>query len=154
MTLVVLGCIGLAGCGSDDVSSSGGKSQNETKAEKPNATPTNKPDDNNTSVSENAKIPDKFPKEIPIIKGAYTLVAMSSDKAITVSYEVNKTFDEVLKVYKDYFKSAGYTNMQETVVDDSYIGIGERDGNQLNVMLGVSPDDPDAIGVTLTYGSR
>lgn len=143
----------MAGCGSEDANTSGGGGQNqiETKAEKPDEAKANNPDESNRSASANATIPDGFPKEIPIIEDPFSLVAMSSDKAITVSYEVKKTFKEVLDVYKNYFKSAGYTDMQETVVDDSYIGIGVLSGKQLIVMLSVTnPDEPDVTGVTLT----
>lgn len=145
--LVILGCISLAGCGNGSDSRSDGV-QNNVEAK------VKKEDGGNTSLSAENTLPEGFPKEIPIIKGSFSQVALSSDRSMTVSYDVKKSFEEVLKVYKDYYKSAGYTDMQETLIDDSYMGTGVRDDKQLLVTLSVNTDDPNLISVSLTYQNQ
>ncbi|MFC5469503.1 hypothetical protein ACFPPD_12290 [Cohnella suwonensis] len=141
--LVILGCISLAGCGnSSDNSSEGDQSTIEYKVSE---------DGDTISLSADDTLPEGFPKEIPIIEGSFSQVALSSDSSMTVSYDVKKSFKEVLKVYKDYYKSAGYTDMQETLIDDSYMGTGVRDGKQLLVTLSVNTDDLNLTSVSLTY---
>ncbi|MFC5467257.1 hypothetical protein ACFPPD_00900 [Cohnella suwonensis] len=141
--LVILGCISLAGCGNgSNNSSEGDQSTIEYKVSE---------DGGNISLSAEDALPEGFPKEIPIIEGSFSQVALSSDSSMTVSYDVKKSFKEVLKVYKDYYKSAGYTDMQEILIDDSYSGTGVRDGKQLLVTLSVVTDDPNLTSVSLTY---
>lgn len=96
-------------------------------------------------------LPEGFPKDIPIMEGAHSQVALSSDNSMTVSYDVNKSFKEVLKVYKDFYKSKGYMDMQETLIEDSYMGAGVLADKQLLVTLSVNTDDPNLTSVTITY---
>lgn len=147
--LAILAIIALAGCGNGSDSKSGGDAAPvESKAA------VNEDAGSDSSMSAEDTLPDGFPKEIPILEGSSDLVSLSSGDSMTVGYEVKKSFKEVLKVYKDYFKSAGYADMQETLIDDSYTGIGVRDGKQLLIMLSVTTDDPNLISVSITYKNQ
>jgi len=147
-------CIGLTGCGGG---SGGSNSGNGDKGGNSDVVTANaeagakKEAGGSSSISEAKNLPDGFPKEIPIIKGAESTVAFSSEKSITVAYEVKSSFEEALAVYKGYYKSAGYTDLQEIVIDDSYSGTGVRSGKQLLVSLSVFTEDSNLVSVSITY---
>lgn len=101
------------------------------------------------TISAEEGIPDKFPKSIPIPKGAEVETALSSKDTITLAFDVKTDFKEILQLYKGHYKSAGYTELHETLIDDSYAGSGMLNGNQL--MVTISRPDPEATSVALTY---
>lgn len=145
--LAILGCIIPAGCGGGSTSKNADSTWNAEASAKKEAK-------GESSFSVENKLPDRFPKEIPIIKGSLSMVALSTDISVTVSYEVKKSFEEVLSVYKQYYKSAGYTDMQELLIEDSFTGTGTLAGKNLLVMLSVNTDDPKLTSVSITYQDR
>jgi hypothetical protein len=106
------------------------------------------------TLSVSDKLPSQFPKEIPIPKEAQMLASIAQNDSVTVSFDLKKTFDETLKMYKDYFKSAGYQIASETLFEDSYMGMGKRGGNELMVMISMTTDDSKLSSVSLTYQSK
>jgi uncharacterized lipoprotein YajG len=106
------------------------------------------------ALSASDKLPDSFPKDIPIPRDAQMLASMKHEDSVTVSFEVNKSFDETLKIYKEYFKSAGYQMTSETLIEDSFIGAGTLDGNTLTVLISLTTDDSNLSSVSLTYLSK
>lgn len=106
------------------------------------------------ALSASDKLPDNFPKDIPIPKDAQTLASMTQGDSMTVSFDVNKSFDETLKIYKEYFKSAGYQMESEMLIEDSYVGNGTLGGNKLVVTISMTTDDSQLASVSLTYQSK
>jgi len=103
------------------------------------------------ALSISDKVPSRFPKEIPIPQGAQDIASMEQGDSITVSFEVNKSFDETLKIYKEYFKSAGYRMENDTLVEEAYIGTGTLEGNTFLVMISLTTEDKQLSSVSLTY---
>ena len=143
MIVMIWASIGLIGCGQDNDSDNNSQARAENQA-------TIEQQDSESTFTNDA-LPEDFPKEIPLIEGAFTQVVLSSEGSMTVSYEVRRSFQEVLKVYKEYYRTAGYTDMNETLIEDSYIGSGTLDGKQFLVILSVPAEDSSITGVTLTY---
>lgn len=104
------------------------------------------------TISAEESIPDKFPKSIPIAKGAEVQAALSGKNTITVVYDVKTSFNEVMQLYKGHYKSSGYTELQETIIEDSYSGSGMLNGNKL--LVTISRPDPAATSVSLTYNFK
>jgi len=104
-----------------------------------------------SAVSASDKIPDGFPKDIPIPDDIEMPASMAHDDSITVSFDVRKSFDETLKIYKEYFKSAGYQMTSETLIEDSYMGNGTSGSNELLVIISMTTDDNNLASVSLTY---
>jgi len=82
------------------------------------------------------------------------LASMKHENSMTVSFDVNKSFEETLKIYKEYFKSAGYQMESETLIEDSFVGTGTLDGNKLTVMISMTTDDSNLSSVSLTYQTK
>ena len=105
-------------------------------------------------LSASDRIPDNFPKDIPIPEEPLTLASMKHDGSITVSFDVKQSFDKTLNIYKEYFKSAGYQVGSETLFEDSYTGTGTLGGKQLLVMISMTTADSELASVSLTYQSK
>jgi len=106
------------------------------------------------AVSASDKIPDRFPKDIPIPDDIEMPASMTHDDSITVSFDVRKNFDETLQIYKEYFNSAGYEMTSETLIEDSYMGTGTLGSNELQVIISMTTDDSNLASVSLTYQSN
>ncbi|HZG14798.1 MAG TPA: hypothetical protein VE710_07210 [Candidatus Bathyarchaeia archaeon] len=105
------------------------------------------------AVSVSDKIPDSFPKDIPIPDDIEMPASMTHDDSITITFDARKSFDETLNIYKEYYKSAGYQMTSETLIDDSYMGTGTLGDNELQVTISMTTDDSNLASVSLTYQS-
>ncbi|RKN81968.1 hypothetical protein [Paenibacillus ginsengarvi] len=105
-------------------------------------------------LSASDKMPDGFPKQIPIPRDAEMLASMKYEDSMTVAFDVKKSFDETLKIYKEYFKSAGYQMANETLIGDSFVGTGTLEGNKLTVMISMTTEDNRLSSVSLTYQTK
>ena len=67
--------------------------------------------DGNVKVSANESgvaLPDDFPKDLPIYKGAVVKVASTQGKTMMVHLNVSASVAEVLKYYQDQLKEQGW----------------------------------------------
>ncbi|WP_157276914.1 hypothetical protein [Paenibacillus sp. Soil766] len=137
LMLLLCGLLLLTGCGDAD--------------EKTITLPVGKGGEKVT-LTASESIPEQFPKSIPIAKDAEVQSAISTKEAIIVMYDVRTDFKEIMKLYKDYYKSSGYTDLNETIIEDSYTGSGLLNGSKL--LVTISTPNPDATSVVLTYQNK
>lgn len=108
-----------------------------------------------TSFSVSESIPDGFPKDIPIIDGAKTIGSVtSSDDTSTnysVSFETNKSYEDVAGAYKKYFKDKKYENKSEMSMDDTLVLTGTKGESSVWLTVSKNTDGTDTVVVAIIY---
>jgi len=100
------------------------------------------------------KIPDDFPKEIPIIedyKVTSSLTTNSDGKtSFMIAYESEKPMEEIIKQYSDYLTKAGYEQNQGFAIDNIKSVSGKHGEELLEVT--VTKDETTKVSqVLITY---
>lgn len=145
---VTAGCSGAESSGEKDsekVATEGG--------EKGSVTITT--DAGKTVLSSESEWPKSFPDEIPKPKGMKVTASSQSDSGnITVSIETEKPFDEVVKLYQDYVKSAGYKQTLEMKESGYYMYSGTRGKEMFMFTLGLDQEDGQIVTGALVYEDK
>ncbi|WP_123039435.1 hypothetical protein [Cohnella candidum] len=104
-----------------------------------------------------SKLPDDFPKEVPIPDGAEidSSLKTTSDQGsgYVVSYKVKKSPEECADIYRDFLKSGGYQT-SELKSDNNITLTGTSETKSF--FIGIIPDEENAslTTVTLTFGDN
>jgi hypothetical protein len=61
-----------------------------------------------TAADSGVALPDNFPKDVPIYKGAVVKIASTQDKTMMVHMEVAASVADALKYYQDELKGQGW----------------------------------------------
>lgn len=112
-------------------------------------------DNGDVSLSVSQSLPDGFPKDIPIVDDSKTLAAVTtSDNTMTaysVSYESDKSYDDVIATYKKYFKEKKYENVSEMSTEEVLILTGTEGDHSIWISVTKNTDGTDGVGVAIIY---
>ncbi|WP_027086472.1 hypothetical protein [Cohnella panacarvi] len=112
-------------------------------------------DNGDVSLSVSQSLPDGFPKDIPIIDDSKTLAAVTTSDntttAYSVSYESDKSYDDVIAAYKSYFKEKKYENASEMSTEDALILTGTAGDHSVWISVTKNNDGTDGVGVAIIY---
>lgn len=158
VAIATIGSLVVTGCGSDSLTIPTGNGQVTVSSSDDKTAVVETKDANGntqtTTFTGEGKLPEKFPKEIPIPDGATIQAAITSNDSMTVAVDIAKNFDDTLKIYKDYITQSGYSNVTETLIEDSYMASGDKDGNQVLITISKTTDDPNLMNVAIVYGPK
>lgn len=158
VAIATIGSLVVTGCGSDSLTIPTGNGQVTVSSSDDKTAVVETKDANGntqtTTFTGEGKLPEKFPKEIPIPDGATIQAAITSNDSMTVAVDIAKNFDDTLKIYKDYITKSGYSNVTETLIEDSYMASGDKDGNQVLITISKTTDDPNLMNVAIVYGPK
>ncbi|WP_409346845.1 hypothetical protein [Paenibacillus sp. MBLB4367] len=105
------------------------------------------------TFSEDKKLPDGFPKDIPVPEKAQITGSMSTsadkEKSFMVTFQSKQSIKDAGKAYHDALKAAGFTDLTETSADDFYIGSGQKDGIRVSISI-ASGSAKDVTELVLT----
>ncbi len=145
---VLAGCSGTGNSGERDsvaVEAEGG--------EKGSVTITT--DAGKTVLSSESEWPKGLPDEIPKPEGMVVTASSQSDSGnITVSIESEKPFDEVVKLYQDYVKRAGFTQTLEMKEDGYFMYSGTRGKEMFMFTIGLDQEDKRTVTGALVYENK
>lgn len=105
-------------------------------------------------MSSEGKIPEGFPKDIPIPKKAkVTASTTSSSSDGTEGYslflETKEPIEEIVKLYSDYMEKGGYTDVSNFSADDIAMISGKKGEIQFSAM--VTQDENKVVTLILGY---
>jgi len=135
IALTVLLIAGCSGNGDEENSSNGGVSVSVNEDEK-SVTVENA--NGTTTLSGSNERPELFPEEIPLPDGAVISASLeNADKGSSmVTFEVERDFESVVKLYADYVAGSGYVEALPTTSEaESYWFSGNRDQEALVITL-------------------
>jgi hypothetical protein len=96
-------------------------------------------------LSDNSKIPDGFPSDIPIPSNAKitsSITTNSNGKTVyLVTYEIKQTFDALKKTYKDYMNNGSYQNVNEMSTDNEFFMISGKRNGETDLAVTVTTGD-------------
>lgn len=142
---VSAGCSGSEDSGEKDVTTIAAKD-----GEKGSVTITT--DAGKIELSSESEWPESFPDEIPKPEGMTVTASSQSDSGnITISIEAEKPFDEVVKLYQDYVKSAGYSQTLEMKESGYYMYSGTRGKEMFMFTLALDQEDEGTVTGALVY---
>jgi hypothetical protein len=150
MALLIIVISTVAACGkSTTVVTDGGKLSADGKS----VTMESKDENGKKTTAEfssNANIPEEFPKDIPIPKGAKIKGSVKNadgnNQAIILTYTVDMEIEELSKLYADYIKENGYTD----IMDMSNGDVIFISGNLVDSTLLINASKADPSAATLT----
>jgi hypothetical protein len=161
LLLLLLAAAGLlaAGCGDDDkaaektVKKATGADV-DIDSDKGKVSVTDE-DGNTQTMTSGEELPKGFPKEISLPDGAKvtngTKVSSGDGDTFVISATTDKSFDEVMKFYKDELD--GYKQELDISTDDG--ASAQYRNDEWNVLIGVARQgDDNVISMTVTPGSK
>ncbi len=80
-------------------------------------------------------IPDTFPKDVPVLKGAVPYMAATQDKAQVLHLDLPRRVAEVFQEYQDKLKAEGWTIETTMNMGDSSMLAATKDGRHCNVLV-------------------
>ncbi|MFC5470971.1 hypothetical protein ACFPPD_19980 [Cohnella suwonensis] len=105
-----------------------------------------------TVLSSESEWPESFPDEIPKPEGMKVTASSQNDAGnTTVSIETEKPFDEVVKLYQEYVRSAGYAQTLEMKESGYYMYSGTRGKEMFMFTLGLDQEDKRTVTGAFVY---
>ena len=101
-----------------------------------------------TANDKGVALPDKFPKDVPIYKGAVVKVSTTQGKAMMIQMEVSAPAADVLKFYQDQLKEQGWEIESTMNTGETSILSAKKAGRQCTAM--VLKDKVTVIQLTAT----
>lgn len=90
---------------------------------------------------ENVKLPSDFPTDVYIIEGTIKLaVTGQAGEGQTISIETDKSVEEILTIYDEKLKSAGWKIIATMNFGEGASVAGEKDDRTVSVFIGKSND--------------
>ncbi len=112
-------------------------------------------DNGDISLSVSQSLPEGFPKDIPIVDDSKTLAAVTTSDntttAYSVSYESDKSYDDVIATYKKFFKDKKYENASEMSTEEALILTGTSGDHSVWISVTKNTDGTDGVGVAIIY---
>ncbi len=112
-------------------------------------------DNGDISLSVSQSLPEGFPKDIPIVDDSKTLAAVTTSDntttAYSVSYESDKSYDDVIATYKKFFEDKKYENASEMSTEEALILTGTSGENSVWISVTKNNDGTDGVGVAIIY---
>src|SRR5436190_15266091 len=94
-------------------------------------------------------LPDKFPKDVPIYKGAVPKVASTQGKAMMVHMNVPASVADVLKYYQDQLKDQGW-EIQSTMNMGEGSMISSKKADRQCTALVMKQDKETVVQITVS----
>ena len=101
-----------------------------------------------TANQKGVAIPDTFPKDVPILKGAVARLSMSQGKAEILHLHVSGNVADVAKDYSDKLKGEGWT-IESTMNMGEGSMLHAKKGNRQCVAMVVKDDAGSLIQLTV-----
>lgn len=98
-------------------------------------------------------IPDTFPKDVPILKGAVPKLTMSQGKSEVLHMVVSQGVAEVAKEYQEKLKAEGWTIETTMNMGDGSMIHAKKDDRVCSIVVGKN-DDGSGAAVQLTVTSK
>ncbi|QMV42756.1 hypothetical protein [Cohnella cholangitidis] len=113
-------------------------------------------DGNEITLSSKGEVPEGFPSEIPLPGGMDVTASTHSENSgnYTVSVEIEKPFDDVLKIYRDYIKDAGYTQTLEMKEEGYYMYSGTRGDELFMITFNQDQENKKLVTGALVYEKK
>jgi hypothetical protein len=146
--LTVLAAIG-SGCGKKTTYST---NDGEVTVDKKGGQVTIESKDGKATITANDKgvaLPDKFPKDVPIYKGAVVKVSSTQGKAMMVHMEVPAAVADVLKFYQDQLKDQGWEIQSTVNMGEGSMLSAKKAGRQCTAMV-IKQDKGTVVQLTVT----
>ena len=102
-----------------------------------------------TSSDKGVAIPDTFPKDVPIPKGAVPKLTMSQGKAEMLHLHVTGTVADVVKAYQEMLKGEGWEIEPTMNVGEASMLQAKKGGRQCAAMV-MKDDSGTLIQLTVT----
>ena len=141
----------LVGCGKSSTykTKDGEVTVDRTKGE---VTFQGKTKDGNVSVTASkagVALPDGFPKDVPIYKGAVVQVASTQGKAMMVHLTVDAAVAEALKYYQDELKGQGWQIESTMNMGEGSMLVAKKEGRQCSALV-MKQDKGSMIQLSVT----
>ncbi len=94
----------------------------------------------NINAGKSAKLPDDFPKDIFVIKGAEVKMTMEMPQGKSVSFLIEKDMNSVIDIYKKEMKSKGWSEKMAMNMGKSASMIYQKDDRTTNIMIGTEKE--------------
>lgn len=108
-------------------------------------------------IGEAGSLPDGFPKEIPFPDNAVITASMTAQnngkQSFTITFEAEKSLEDVTKLYQAFFQAQGYANTTETKMAELGMLSGEKDGYSLSVTITADTEKPGSVSGMIVYGA-
>jgi hypothetical protein len=101
-----------------------------------------------TAGGDNVKLPDNFPKDIPIYKGAKIQMSSSQPKASLVHFVVDASVADAAKFYQDELKKQGWEIETSMNMNDTSMLSAKKDKQNCTVVV-VKQDKGAMIQLTV-----
>jgi len=102
-----------------------------------------------TANDKGVALPDKFPKDVPIYKGAVVKVSTTQGKAIMVQMEAQASAADVLKFYQDQLKQQGWEIESTMNTGDTSMLSAKKAGRQCTAVV-LKGDKATVVQLTVT----
>ncbi len=104
------------------------------------------------TFSNKADIPDMFPSDVPFPDGIQVVSSIGSDRGVTVMFDTELPYDDVVELYVDYAQKAGYTELHR-LEDENSIHYSSQRGTEIFAFhLQLSMEDNKTIEGAIDYG--
>ncbi len=101
-----------------------------------------------SSAQGGLKLPDEWPSEIKIYPHGKLVTVMKSNNILHLSWQTDDSQSQVRSWEKRELAKQGWQVKSDVDMGDSWLGVYEKDGHQLNLVFG--PND-DGQGNILSY---
>jgi len=143
LALISLGMLGT-GCGKKKtvVTTQGGQVTMENSGDKATYEVKTKEGNFKMTASDKGEIslPDNFPKDVPLYKGAKIKMATTTGKMMMVMQETKDNAPDVIKFYSDGLKAQGWEIETTMNMGDMSLVIGKKGKNSCQVTAGKIPE--------------
>jgi hypothetical protein len=105
-------------------------------------------------LSSKADIPDLFPSDVPIPDEIQVTSSIGGKDSVTLTIETKMPYDDVVKLYYDYTKRAGYSEVHK-LEDKDFINYSSKKGMERFVFtLQKDLEDKKIVTGALVYSNK
>jgi len=103
------------------------------------------------TFSNKADIPELFPSDVPLPEGMQVVSSIGSDRGVTVMFDTELSYDDVVELYVDYAQKAGYTELHRLEEENSIHYSSQRGTEIFAFHLQLSMEDNKTIEGAIDY---
>jgi len=120
-------------------------------SEQQGTTTITKEDGKKITLSTKPDIPDLFPSDVPMPDEIQVIESISSDDSVTLGIETKMPFDDVVEMYYNYTKKAGYSEVHK-LEDQKFINYSAQKGTERFIFtLQLNLEDNKTVYGSLIY---
>jgi len=115
-----------------------------------------KEDGKQVTLSGNSDIPDLFPSDVPLPDEIKIVSSISSDDSVTLAFETEMPYDDVVALYFDYTEKAGYTEVHKLEDEEQkYINYSSQKGTERFIFtMQLNLEDNKTVNGSLIYSNK